>query len=76
MPDRIARAQSLFYVGLFIMLGTAIGSATLEAVGGSGVLICLSLAGAVTAGVARIRLSRLQQRVRRQEPRFGTWATR
>lgn len=75
MQERIARVQSLFYFGLFLMLGTSIASATAGGAGGSVILVCLSGVGALTAATAKFRLSRLQRQVRRHGPQVGFWAT-
>ncbi len=76
MQERIARVQSLFYLGLFLMLGAAIGATKAGGAGGSAVLVYVSLAGALTAALAKFRLSRLQRHVRRHGPQIGFWATR
>lgn len=76
MQERIARAQNLFYLGLLVMLGTAVASAATGTGIGSALLIGMTLTGAVTALLAKIRLAQLQRTVRHRGPLTGVWATR
>jgi hypothetical protein len=76
MQERIARAQSVFYVGLFVMLVAAVLSATAGGSETSGLLTVLTLAGAAIALVARIRLSQLHRLLRRHDARPTAWAMR
>ena len=75
MQERIARARNLFYLGLFVMLGTAMASATDGSGSASQLLVALTLGGAATAMLARIRLALLQRTIRQRSPRMGIWAT-
>jgi hypothetical protein len=75
MEERANRAQSLFYVGLFIVLAAAILSAAWP-IGGAAWTIALTGAGALVALAGRLWLSRLQRLVRRRNTDLGTWATR
>ena len=75
MQERVNRVQSLFYLGLFVMLAAAILSAFQPGTG-MGLLPVLTLAGAGMALMARLRLSHLQRVIRRRGGGFGTWAMR
>jgi H+/gluconate symporter-like permease len=76
MQERICLAQRLFHIGLFVMLGAAIVSATLGSADRSGVVACFTGGGAVLALVARIWLSQLQRSSHQHNAHPGVWAAR
>ncbi|HOA72467.1 MAG TPA: hypothetical protein PL151_10675 [Phycisphaerae bacterium] len=76
MQERVTRFRMLFHVGLVVMLVTAALSASSDGVAVTSMLTALTLTGAATALLAKIRLLQLQRSLRRHAPRPGVWAIR
>lgn len=76
MQERLIRAQNLVYVGLFVVLASAVFSASGSPLASPSIFLSLVTVGGGLALAGRLWLSYLQKQLRQRDPHFGMFLTR